>query len=31
MGTPTTIVEKDGQKHVIIGFRKAELEKLLEG
>lgn len=30
MGTPTTVIEKGGDKHVVIGFKKAELQKLLD-
>lgn len=30
MGTPTTVIEKEDRKEVIVGFNQARLKKLLE-
>ncbi len=29
MGTPTTVIETGGTRHVVIGFNRPNLEKLL--
>jgi hypothetical protein len=29
MGTPTTVIEKNGNRHMVIGFNRSNLEKLL--
>lgn len=28
-GVPVTIIEKDGQEHIVIGFNKPEIDKIL--